>query len=394
MEIADYLKVARRSLWVLLVVPLGAALLAGLVAVKAPPTYQATATVDIPLGDGKSPYAGSHGQVLYVDDFRNAVTSGPVISAVSSQTQVPETKLVGDLQVKQVGDSSVMTISFTAPDKSLPSAVVEATATATLDRVLQTQYDVSNPALQAALDARQPLLDRQAELAKQTGGVPPDKAIRELHREINSLQRQRHNLEAQGVGGSTLAAVNAQLRAARARLVKYQPLSVEYQQVKTELSAANQAVTKQSQVVQAIKVLQEAAQSPNAVTVTPAKRKPKLPPVISASVAAAAAGAFLALGIIAVMELGARRRRLRSESRAADGAEIDEAQIPVDTDPPVAGDSTDPSVSTAVEPKRSPGSKRRQRRAARAAARSASPDPSTDADAEPPGSIRLPLTQK
>jgi uncharacterized protein involved in exopolysaccharide biosynthesis len=358
-EIADYLKVARRSLWVLLFVPLGAALLAGVVTVKSPPMYQATATIDLPLGDGKSPYAGSHGQVLYVDAFRNAIASDPVITAVAVQTGVHESALTGNLQVKQVGDSSVMAISYTARNKDVPPIVVKATATATLDRILQAQYDASNPALEAATDARQPLLDRQAELAKQTGGVAPDHAIRSLHREIASLKRQQHNLQARGVSPTTLAAVEQQLKQTQAQIVAYAPIALKYQTVKTELNAASQVVNKQSQTVQAITVLQEAAKTPSAVIVTPAKRKPRLPTLISSTVAAAAAGAFLALGIIAVMELLARRRRQRSELLAAS-----EAEAPTGTDPPVADPSPESGVTTEVEPARSRWWKLRHRRAA------------------------------
>ncbi len=372
MEIADYLRVARRSLLVLLVVPLAAALLAGVVTVKSPPMYQATATVDLPLGDGKSPYSGSHGQVLYLDDFRNAVTSDPVITDVAKKTGVPGKKLSSNLQVRQVGSSSVMTISYTANNKSVPAAVVEATATATLDRILQTQFDAANSAKEAAIAARQPSLEHQAHLTKLTGGVAPDHAIRSLHREIASLKRQQHNLQARGVSPSTLVAVEQQLNQTQAQIVAYAPIAVEYQAVKTELNAANQVVNKQSQAVEAITVLQQAAKTPSAVIVTPAKRKPRLPTLISSTVAAAAAGAFLALGIIAVMELLARRRRQRSEPLAAN-----EAVASVGTDPPSAHPSHASGMTTEVEPARSRGSKRRHRREARAAAK-----------------MRLPLTQK
>ena len=318
MEIADYLKVARRSLWVLIVVPLGAALLAGAFVYLSPATYQATATVDLPLGNGKSPYAGTHGQVLYVDDFRTAVTSGPVVSDVASRTGANAKGLGTKLLVKQAGNSSVMSISYSAPTKAQAVAVVDAAATATLDRILQTQANAAKPTLQVALDARRPLLQRQAELTQRAGGVPPDKAIRTVQLEMNSLKRQQRNLQAHGGSAAALASVSQQLKDAQARLASYRPMAMEYETLKTELNSANQNVTKQSQVIQAINGLQQAAKSPSTVTVAPAKRQPRLPKLITASLAAAGAGAFLALGIVAVMELSARRRRLRTEKESTD----------------------------------------------------------------------------
>jgi capsular polysaccharide biosynthesis protein len=421
-EIADYLKVARRSLWILLVVPLGAGLLAGVFVATAPPKYQATATVDLALGDGKSPYAGSHGQVLYVDDFRNAATFSQVVDAVSAKTGVPANVLNSELQVKQVGDGSVMSISFPAASKAKASDVVVGTASATLDRILQTQYNATKPTLQAAIDARRPMLQRQAALTQSAGGITPDKAIRTVQLRINSLLRQRSNLQARGNQPGALATVTQQLQAARNNLATYRPMALEYETLKTQLTSANQVVTKQSQVVQAISALQKASQLPTTVTLTPAKRQPILPTLISATLAAAGAGAFLALGIISAMELLARRRRPIAEAGVPAGAEAEAAAgaeaeagageattrhlavrvMSVDGQPSQAAKTSGAVLEESSRPPSRPPSRRPWRRTPPAGAQPATADGSEAVSAAAdlrtgsgsPEAIRLPLKPK
>jgi len=392
-EIADYLRVARRSLWVLIVVPFGAALLAAVFVLVSPATYQATATVDLPLGNGKSPYAGSHGQVLYVDDFRTEATSGPVVASVAARTGANAKTLPTKLQIKQVGNSSVMSVTYPAPTKAQAAAVVDAVAVATLDRILQTQANAAKPTLAVAIDARRPLLERQSELTQKAGGVPPDKAIRTVQMEINSLKRQQRNLQARGNNPGALAAVGQELAAAQTRLAAYRPMALEYSTLKTELTSANQNVTKQSQVVQAITGLQQTAKAPGTITVAPAKRQPRVSKVMTAAVAAAGAGAFLALGIITIMELLARRRRVRADSQGVDTAAAPRTATSnghvEDRD---ADGSATSKVSTSADASRRPW----QRSAAVPTGNGGGDSPADDLGAGPqqPAGIRLPLKPK
>src|SRR5687767_10093033 len=90
-EIVDYLRIARRRLWVLVGVPLVAALAVGLFVGLAPQRYTATCYVAAPAlvgGAAAQQYTGTQAASQFVAAFKAATTSPRVLDQVAADTGV------------------------------------------------------------------------------------------------------------------------------------------------------------------------------------------------------------------------------------------------------------------------------------------------------------------
>ncbi len=113
-EIADYLKVARRRLWILILVPLlaaGAALAYGLLS---PRTYSSTATVLTPslVGAQYSQFTGPQAIDQFVSAFAASAADPTVVAQTAKETGISAEALTDNVTVEQVGASSNVTLTF------------------------------------------------------------------------------------------------------------------------------------------------------------------------------------------------------------------------------------------------------------------------------------------
>ena len=85
MEIRDYLRAIRRILWLVIAVPIAAALLTGGFMELQPSIYEADATVVVPAisGNGSSSSAATQ----YVAGFKDVLVSQPVLTEVLRNTR-------------------------------------------------------------------------------------------------------------------------------------------------------------------------------------------------------------------------------------------------------------------------------------------------------------------
>ena len=88
MEIGDYLRVIRRRLWILVLVPVLAASIVGAVLLSQPLKYRAVATVAAPALVGGRPTANPQrpgGVRVFVANFAAALTAPQVVSKVAGR---------------------------------------------------------------------------------------------------------------------------------------------------------------------------------------------------------------------------------------------------------------------------------------------------------------------
>ena len=130
MEIRDYLRAIRRVVWLVIAVPIAAALLtAGFMELQ-PSIYEADASVVVPAisANGSSSSAATQ----YVAGFKDVLVSRPVLLDVSQKFQIPVSDLAAGLSASTITAASNI-IHVTLQGKhgqNLVGAVREATVDA------------------------------------------------------------------------------------------------------------------------------------------------------------------------------------------------------------------------------------------------------------------------
>lgn len=145
MEIADYLKVARRRLWILLLVPVLAAGGALYYGMTKPMTYSATATVRTPglVGTPYSQFNGPQAIGQFVSAFAASAADPTVVAQTAKQTGVSGANLSDNVTVTQVGASSNVDLTYSGLKESASQPVAQALAANALKNLYTEQARVS-----------------------------------------------------------------------------------------------------------------------------------------------------------------------------------------------------------------------------------------------------------
>ncbi len=153
MEIRDYLRAIRRVLWLVIAVPIVAALLVGGFIETQPSSYQANAYAVVPAitANGISQSAASQ----YADTFKDVLTSQQVIPVVAQKYGISQAELVDGLSSSTTTASSnlitVVLVGKRTNDKQ-PQPLEQAVREATVDtlnaiaepQLVQAQNEVTN----------------------------------------------------------------------------------------------------------------------------------------------------------------------------------------------------------------------------------------------------------
>ncbi len=127
MEIRDYLRAIRRVLWLVILIPVVAALATGGLVEIQPSAYQADASVVVPAisAGGFSQSAASQ----YVDTFKDVLVSQPVLNDVSQKYGIPTSELADGLSASTITASSniIHVVLIGKARQNLQGAVHEAT---------------------------------------------------------------------------------------------------------------------------------------------------------------------------------------------------------------------------------------------------------------------------
>ena len=327
MDLSDYLRIVKRRWWILLLIPLMAGGAVAGLQVTQPPTFQATATVAAPAlvgGSSSNQYSGAAGPKAFVSNFEAAVTSPIVVNEVSQETGVAKGKIKSGLVAAQVGTSSIMEVTYTAAGKQNAGPVANAAARDTITFLFKTQLDLAQKPLTVAKDALSKADGDLDAFTKQINDPVPDRTYTVLQDQISQLQQARATAVATGV---TLAVSHYDdaIAADKQQLIALGPIvsqSLKLQDTRT------QAVTNLSQVQQAYQQADaqfEAANPDKVVSIDDTVKVAAIAAAIQGGIAAAGGGLFLAIGIVAIIELSARRRR-----PAAKTVESKHAEVPVE----------------------------------------------------------------
>jgi capsular polysaccharide biosynthesis protein len=311
-EIVDYLGIARRRLWILILVPALAA--AGTTAwlIREPRQYQSKVVVAAPAligGANAQTFSGSNGLTQYVSNFMAAATTPAVVDRVSKETGVKSKSITSGLSVSQIGSSSQVQVLFTTSRQRLAAPVATATARDTLAFLFGSQVTLAQRSLataQAAADKVQAqiiALEAKANLA-----VAPDTYADQLSQQIGSLQQQQLQLSASGqfAGAAGLA---DSIATKQQQLSALAPVVRNYLQLSTQQTAALSLVQTMQQNLAAAEQQQAAADPASALHVSQTHVASRVDPVLKRAIPAAGVGLFLAVGLVLLLEVFRSSRR-------------------------------------------------------------------------------------
>jgi capsular polysaccharide biosynthesis protein len=317
MEIADYLRVARRRLWVLLGVPILAAAVTAYIVMAAPTTYSGTSTVSAPAlvgGSTSNQYSGSQAVNQFVAQFTATAHVPAVLDAVSKDTNVPRTDLTDNVTVSQVGASSVMQLGYTSTDKKTVQPVLQSLSKHTLQTLFTTQVALSQGQLSSAQAA---LAQSNAAIVaweKTNSMVDPNLVYQTTLQRLNSLTQQWATLQANGaVTGA--AAINGAIASLKAELPRFGPLLAQYQVLASNRDASAAAVTSAQQNLAQSRAQLEAADPAKVADISATTADSKTSALLSLVLPVTGAAVFLAIALVAMLELLSRSRVTSATSR-------------------------------------------------------------------------------
>lgn len=311
MEILDFLAIARRRWLVLVGVPVLAAVITLGYLLLTPTVWTATATVNAPAlvgGQFGTQYTGSQAVNQFVAQFQ-AVAVGPSIAKqVSDKTSVPSGRIKNGLTVGQVGASSVMTIMYVDSKKADVAPVVTNVATDTLKVLFDQQVTLAEAQVTATGKS---VDDADAAISAweaKSGVVSPDDVYRGKLTQLGNLQQQQISMQANG-NAAGVAAVKAQIASLQTSLKTFGPLLAEYRSLTTTRDAAAASLTNAKQQVELARAQASAADPAQVVYIGGVHDAGKSDEVISKLLPITAAGVFLGVILVAILEMLAASRR-------------------------------------------------------------------------------------
>lgn len=309
-EIVDYLRVVRRRLWILVGVPVLAAAVAALVVLLAPQQYVGTSYVAAPAlvgGTAAQQYTGTQGANQFAAAFSAAVTSPQVVGQVSTDTGVAGERLRDGLQVRQVGASSQLELTYTSARRDTVAPVLTATGARALAFLFASQVNIATGEVTAATDELAAATRAITDWEKTNRVSQPDKLYQSTLNEITSLRQQQLQMQAVGNGRGAEAAAAA-IAAGQKRLDGLGPKLPDYQALIAQRDAASSTLASAREGLQLARAQSQAADPATVTSVGEVKAVSRLREVATLALPVAGAGLLLAVLLVTVLELLGRNR--------------------------------------------------------------------------------------
>jgi hypothetical protein len=305
METVDYLRVARRRLWILIGLPVLAALVATGVVLLTPAKYAVTAYVAAPAlvgGVAAQQYTGTQAANQFVAAFAAAATSPRVIDQVATDTGVDPDRLRDGVEVEQVGASSQLTLTYTDGDRDAVTPVARSMTGRALTFLFASQVDVATQQVAAAEADVTAATKGISDWEKENDVSQPDKLYQATLSEQSSLRQQKLSMAAVGnTRGASEAAKG--LAEGQKRLDDLGPKLPGYQALLAQRDAATSALAEARQGLQAARA-QVGAADPAEVTSVGAVTSPSKLGVLARTVPpVAGAGLLIAVLLVVLLEV-------------------------------------------------------------------------------------------
>ena len=324
MEIDSYFGAIRRRLWILILVPLLAAGAVIAWELLQPPQYQATATVAAPavVGGSGSPtnqYSGANAPRAFVADFSGAITSPLIVNQVAEKTGAAPNAVADGLAVSQIGDSSLVQVTYTTTKRDRAVPVLNEAASATIRFLFQTQVTLAQKMVSEARKAVDKVNGELGAFYRKTGQVLPDEAYRIRAQQVADLQREQASARSRGEYAQATALESA-ISAKKKEVADLAPQVATYQSLVDRKGQALGRLNVLEEGLERAQAQYSAADPRSIVTLGQVQKASVLASLVKKVVPALGAGLFLAVGLILMLELGSRRSRMETEEPAPDAS--------------------------------------------------------------------------
>jgi hypothetical protein len=343
MEILDYLRIIRKRIAIVLIVPLVAAGAAAVYVLTQPVTYSASATVSsATLVGGNSVFTGPQATSQFVAAFSAAATGPTVIKGSASSAGVGVMSVRNGLAMHQAGASSDMVVSYTGIREGKVQDVLSQNVKQTLDALFKPRAQAAlqqRDTAQASVTAANAAV---AAFAKKVGMADPAAAYQAALNLSNSLAQQRLQLRANANYAGAVG-LDAPIKAAQDKLAGFGPILAEYNDlVATQHAAEQDLATAQAQYRQAQSLLQ-ASEAPDIAYYSATTQVDVTSNLLTLVLPVFVAGLLLAFVLVISLEM--LRGAKRAPVAGAVSADADEAALlETGTGSPVEDESADDGV--------------------------------------------------
>jgi capsular polysaccharide biosynthesis protein/Mrp family chromosome partitioning ATPase len=304
-EIGDYLRVIRRRLWILILVPVLAAGAVAAVLWLQPAKYRAVATVAAPAlvgGSATNQYSGPTGVRVFVANFTAALTAPQVVSKVAEQTQTSEQAIRDNLTAQPIQESSLIEVTYVDTRRDRSAVVAKAASRETITFLFQSQVDLARRSVNTAEKGVSDVKKKIDDLLAKTDVVNPEQTYELQQRNLLSLQQRQ--LEAQAEGSTTIASRLGQaIQARQAELAKLAPLVTSYRDLVQQQNDAEARRNDLQRTLEGLLAQSRAANPDSVVTVGEPEKLSRLMAFVRQGGVAFGAGLFLAIAIVFLLEL-------------------------------------------------------------------------------------------
>lgn len=309
MEIRDYLTVARRRFWVIVLIPFIATAAAVAYILLLPAAYSATAVVSGSslVGAPWSQYSGPQGDAQFAAAFAETAGGPAALKAAAASAKTTPQTLQDGVSVSQQGSSSNLQVTFVASQPSTAARDVAAITAATLDQMFAPQVKLAQSRVTAATEALSTANTDLTDLAKKYGIADPSTAYSAALSNYNSLQQTQQNLRADGKAvqaaalDDAISKANQQVQQFGPILAAYRPLQAAQQTATSNLAAANGDLDKASAQL-------SAAAPQTIVSVGAAQPASRLSSGAKVVIPVFGASLFLTFLVVAILEMLAAQR--------------------------------------------------------------------------------------
>jgi hypothetical protein len=317
METVDYLRVARKRIWILAGLPALAAVVATGIVLLTPQRYAVTAYVAAPAlvgGVAAQQYTGTQAANQFVAAFAAAATSPKVVEEVAAVTGVPADDIRDGVTVKQVGASSQLTLTYSGTGRDSAVPVAQAMTSRALAFLFASQVGVATQQV-AAAEADVTAATKQISDWEAANKVSqPDKLFQATLSEQSSLRQQEMSMAAVGNTRGANAAAEA-LDEGQKRLDDLGPKLPGYQALIAQRDAATGALAEARQGLQAARAQAGAANAADVASVGAVTASSKLAALVRTVPPVAGAGLLIAVLVVVLREV------LQPRGRAGSGAD-------------------------------------------------------------------------
>jgi capsular polysaccharide biosynthesis protein len=292
-EIRDWTRVMGRRLSLLIVIPVTAMLVAGILAVLEPQTYRATATVILPNQETSGPLSSAVSQ--FVADFEGAITSDSVAQSTFEATGEPKSAVGAGIATKREGTSGVVEVTYTGTSADRTGEVAQTASRLALAQIAQIQLDVIQAQYDAADEAYQAAEEEWLAAAKQTN------IVNFTLFEATSERRLTDARDAVGAadGAQAQEAAQRHLDDLTAQLTERQDVYKTAQDRLDDATAARRFLS--NELFQAQGIVRQASEN-DRIKASPARPTSRMTFIVRRVLFAGAFGLLLAIALIVLME--------------------------------------------------------------------------------------------